>query len=110
MAQWTYAAVLAFIVIGSGWLEFALRTRIAARWRRWLASLAPVFLIFVVWDLYAVAAGHWHFDAELTTGLVLPGGLPVEEVLFFLIVPTAGLLTFEAVRSVKGWPAGDEAP
>jgi hypothetical protein len=32
----------------------------------------------------------------------------VEEVLFFVVVPTAGLLTLEAVRSATGWSAGDE--
>ncbi len=40
--------------------------------------------------------------------MVLPGGLPVEEVLFFLVVPVAAVLTLEAVRTVRGWPVGDE--
>ncbi len=110
LGQWTYLGVLAFILIGSGWLEFALRTRIARRWRRWLASIAPAFLIFVVWDWYAIARGHWHFDPAQVTGVLFPGGIPLEEILFFIVVPTAGLLTFEAVRSMTGWPAGDEQP
>ncbi len=109
MEHWTYFAVLAFIVVGSGWLEFALRTRIVRRWRRWILAILPAFIVFVAWDLYAVASGHWDFDAGQVSGGVLPGGLPVEEVLFFIIVPTAGLLTLEAVRSVTGWPTGDEA-
>jgi hypothetical protein len=39
---------------------------------------------------------------------VLPGHLPVEEVLFFLVVPTCAIATLEAVRVVRHWPVGDE--
>jgi hypothetical protein len=36
----------------------------------------------------------------------LPGGIPVEELLFFLVVPVCAVLAFEAVRTVTGWDAG----
>lgn len=108
LEQWTYLAVLVFIFVGSGWLEFALRTRIARRWKRWLLAVLPAFVVFVVWDLYAIATGHWDFDPAQVTGVTFPGGMPLEEILFFIVVPTAGLLTLEAVRSVTGWAAGDE--
>jgi hypothetical protein len=39
---------------------------------------------------------------------MLPGGLPLDEVLFFLIIPTAAVLTLEAVRSARRWQVGDE--
>jgi lycopene cyclase domain-containing protein len=104
----TYLGVLAFILVGTGWLEIVLRTRVYARWRRLLLTLLPVVAVFVVWDLYAIAAGHWWFDPEQTTGVVLPGGIPIEEILFFIVVPLAALLTLEAVRSVKRWQVGDE--
>jgi lycopene cyclase domain-containing protein len=109
MAQWTYSGVLLFVLVASGWLEIVLRTRLVPRWRRWLLALIPGVVIFVAWDLYAIAAGHWSFAEDLVVGVVLPGGMPLEEALFFLIIPTAALLTFEAVRAVKDWPAGDEA-
>lgn len=109
LGHWTYMGVLLFILVGSGWLEFGLRTRIARRWRRWLLAVLPAFTVFVLWDLYAIAAGHWDFDPAQVTGIGLPGGIPLEEIMFFVIVPTAGLLTLEAVRSVTGWDAGDGA-
>ena len=56
----------------------------------------------------AIAADHWSFDPAQTVGLSLPGGVPVEELLFFVVVPTCAVLAFEAVRRVRGWPAGDE--
>lgn len=109
LRQWTYLGVLLFILVGSGWLEFGLRTRIARRWRRWLLAILPAFVVFVVWDLYAIAAGHWDFDPGQVTGIGFPGGIPLEEILFFIVVPTASLLTLEAVRATTGWSAGDGA-
>ena len=41
---------------------------------------------------------------------MLPGGLPLEEGLFFLAVPVCSILTLEAVRAVRGWRVGDEGP
>lgn len=108
MESWVYLGVLVFIVVGSGWLEIVLRTRVLRRWRRWLLALVPGVLIFIGWDLYAIAQGHWTFDPDQVVGIALPGGLPLEEALFFLVVPTAAILCMEAVRSVKKWPAGDE--
>jgi len=104
-----YLGVLAFVVVGSAWLEVVLRTRVFSRWRRLLLALTPVVAVFAVWDAYAVAAGHWTFDPERTTGIRL-GTLPLEEVLFFVVVPLAAVLTLEAVRAVKRWEVGDEAP
>jgi lycopene cyclase domain-containing protein len=110
VSRLAYVGVLLFVVLGSGWLEVFLRTRVYARWRRLLLSLLPVVLLFCLWDLYAIASGHWTFDPERTTGVLLPGGLPLDEVLFFVVVPIAAVLTLEAVRSVKGWEVGDEEP
>jgi lycopene cyclase domain-containing protein len=104
----SYLGVLLFIVVGTAWLEALLRTRVYARPRRLLLTVLPVVAVFVVWDLYAIASGHWTFDPEQTTGILFPGGLPLDEVLFFVVVPLAALLTLEAVRSVKRWQVGDE--
>ena len=110
MSRFAYLAVLVFVLVGTAWLELLLRTRVYARWRRLALTLVPVVAVFCLWDLYALAAGHWTFDVERTTGIVFPGGLPLDEVLFFVVVPIASLLTLEAVRSVKRWEVGDETP
>ncbi len=38
---------------------------------------------------------------SLTTDLRLPYGVPIDEVLFFVVVPICGLLTLEAVRTLS---------
>lgn len=105
----TYLGVLAFILVGSAWLEWGLRTRVLIRWRRLLLALLIGGLPFLLWDIYAVAAGHWWFDTSQLTGVMLPFEIPLEEFLFFPIVGFAGILTLEAVRSVRGRPMGDES-
>jgi lycopene cyclase domain-containing protein len=103
-----YLAVLIFVVVGTLPLEVVLGVRVYRQWRRLLRTLAPVVAVFVAWDLYAIAAGHWDFDRAQLLGVYLPGGLPLEELLFFVVVPVASVLALEAVRRVTGWPLGVE--
>ncbi len=105
-----YIGVLAFVVVGTVWLEVVLRTRVYRRWRRLLLAVLPAAVLFVGWDLYAISRGHWWFDPARISGVMFPGGLPLDEVLFFLVIPVAAVLTLEAVRAVKRWPVGDEPP
>jgi lycopene cyclase domain-containing protein len=108
MGHWSYLAVMAFIFLGTAWLEWGLRTRVYRRWRRLLLTLVPVVAVFLLWDAYAIAAGHWWFDEALITGIRLPGDIPIDELVFFVMVPIAAVLTLEAVRSATGLPVGDE--
>jgi len=103
-----YIGLLAGCLLVTAPLELALGVRVYRRWRRLLLTVLPTAALFLVWDLAAAAAGQWHYDRRQLVGVALPGGLPVEEVLFFLVVPTCAILGFEAVRRVTGWPAGDE--
>ncbi len=108
MAHLTYLGLLVGCLVVTAPLELVLRVRVYARWRRLLVAVLPTFVVFVAWVLYAIAQGHWTYDGDLTLGVRLPGGIPVEEVLFFLVVPVCAVLAFEAVRKVTGWKAGDE--
>ena len=103
-----YVAMLAFCLLGTLPLELVLHVGVYRRVRRLVLTVLPVLPVFVAWDVYAVSRGHWHFDRSQLLGAVLPGGLPVEEVAFFVVVPIAAVLTIEAVRAVRGWPVGDE--
>jgi lycopene cyclase domain-containing protein len=109
MDRFSYVAVLVLVLIGSLWLEVVLRTRVLRRWRRFLLAIAPAVVLFYLWDVYAIDQGHWSFDVDRILGIYLPAGVPLDEFLFFMIIPLASVLTIEAVRSVKPhWRAGDE--
>jgi len=83
-------------------LEFVFRARVYRRPRRLVRAMRLPVAAFVVWDLVAIARGHWTFDERYVTGWVLPGSLPVEELGFFLVIPLCALLTFEASRRTLG--------
>lgn len=108
MSHLAYVGVLVACLIGTAPLEIVLRTRVYARRRRLLLALTPTLVVFTIWDLYAIHAGHWTYDLDRMTGVLLPGRLPLDEILFFLVTPTCAILAFEAVRAVRRWPVGDE--
>ena len=101
MQKFGYLAMLAFTVFGSFWLEVFLKTNVLRRWKRALISIAPVSTIFLIWDAYAISQGHWFFNRDRMLGIYGPFNIPLEEFLFFIIVPLAALLTIEAVTTVK---------
>lgn len=109
MAKFSYLFVLLGCLIGSGWLEFGLRTKVTKRLIRLALSIVPVVVVFTAWDIYAISAQHWKFDARYVTGIIAIANVPLEEILFFIVIPICAVLTLEGVRSVKpNWLVGDE--
>jgi lycopene cyclase domain-containing protein len=107
--QFTYLLILGGCLIGTAPLEIFLRTRVYARPARLAGAVVPVAAVFGAWDIAAIAADWWHYDGRYLVGVTLPGKLPVEELLFFVVIPTCAVLTLEAVRARKPhWLIGDE--
>ncbi len=109
MGKFSYIAVLVGCLLGSGWLEIVLRTRVYRRTLRLALSIIPVLVIFTIWDIYAISQGHWKFDPRYVTGIIAVANVPLEEILFFIVIPICAVLTLEGVRSTKPkWLVGDE--
>ena len=107
MDRFQYLAVLGLCLLVTLPLEIVFGARVWRRPRRLLVALLPAFVAFVAWDLWATASGTWGFNPRYTVGVELPGGMVIEELVFFAVVPICGLLTLEAVRNVL---AGDTLP
>lgn len=101
MGNFGYLAMILFTIIGSFWLEIFLKVGVLRRIKRALVAIAPVSLVFIMWDAFAIRNGHWSFDKSQILGLYGPFGIPLEEYLFFIVVPIAAIMTIEAVRAVK---------
>jgi len=108
LQPYAYLAVLAFILVTTLPLELYLGVRVWRRPRRLALTVLPVLVVFTLWDLYAIGRDHWFFDPGQTSGVLLFGALPLEELLFFIVVPIAGVMTLEAVSVVRRWPAVPE--
>ncbi|MFA7677802.1 MAG: lycopene cyclase domain-containing protein [Candidatus Omnitrophota bacterium] len=65
------------------------------------ATLGLIILVFGGWDVFAAYRRHWHFDFQQVYGLRLLN-LPLEEVLFFIIIPFCCIFTWEAIIFLKG--------
>ena len=106
----TYLLLLAGCLLGTLPLELVLHVGVYRRWRRLLLSVACVLVPFVTWDVWAIAEHQWRYDPQQIVGWLLPGHLPIEELLFFLVVPLCAILTYEAVRVRRpSWSFGDES-
>lgn len=108
MEQFSYLAVLLFIFFTTLFLELILKARVWQKMKRLFLTVLPVLIAMTIWDWYAITESHWFFDKDLTTGSILFGFLPIEEFLFFIFVPIAALLSFEAVRAIKKQPIPGE--
>ena len=91
--------MLGFVVVASFWLEFAFRQRVLRDPKRLIKTLVLTMPLFIAWDAYAIANNHWFFSTEQTLGLYGPFGIPLEEYLFFIVIPIAGLLTLGGVTN-----------
>lgn len=100
--------MLIFTLCGSGWLEIVLKTGVLRRLKRAALSILPISIFFLIWDAYAIAKGHWFFDRQQMLGIIGPFNIPLEEYLFFIVVPLAAILTIEGVTTVKPhWRKGE---
>jgi lycopene cyclase domain-containing protein len=73
-------------------------TRVYRRPGRLCRAVLPSFAVFVTWDVLAITGGAWRYNPRYLTGLTLPLSLPLEEALFFVVIPVCAVLTFETVR------------
>lgn len=68
--------------------------------RALVSAVAAPLIVFGAWDVFAVWRGHWHFRKEA----VFPAriiNLPVEEVLFFVVIPFCCIFTWEVLLFFK---------
>ena len=108
MAQFQYLMVLAFIGSCAVFVNFGFKLKISSKWKLFLMTDVVILFIYLAWDFWAVSKGSWYFDREQTVGLYLFSRLPIEEVLFFIIVPLMVVLTYLALIKLSRPSSKDE--
>ena len=81
-------------------LELVFGARVYRRFKLMALALLPVVLIFSIWDIVGIVREHWDYNPAYVTGVQLVFAMPVEELVFFIVIPICGLLTYEAVGRV----------
>lgn len=68
--------------------------------RALLYSIGLIVTIFGIWDIFATARGHWYFSPQGVWPLRVIN-LPLEEILFFVVIPFCCIFTWEAILYIK---------
>jgi lycopene cyclase domain-containing protein len=97
--RWQYLIVLGACLAITLPLEIFRPGVYRQAWRAARAVL-PVAAVFVVWDEIAIGLRIWTYNPAYVTGVNIPFHMPIEEVLFFLVIPLCALLTYNAVNAI----------
>lgn len=78
--------------------SFDSKVRFSRYWRYFFAATVFPAAFFIVWDYTFTQRGIWGFNSQYLVGIDL-GILPLEEILFFVVVPFACVFIYESLRS-----------
>ncbi len=101
--HYQYLALMAGCLLITLPLEFVFSAKVYRRPKLLLAAMVPVVIVYAVWDIVGIWRGHWSYNPDYVTGIQLPLRMPLEELVFFVVIPICGLLTYEAVGTVFTW-------
>lgn len=82
-----YLSSLAVLVLVSVLLEVAFKEHLFRSFKQRALWVFLALVIGIAWDMYAIPNGHWVFPGGGILGIYFYKGIPVEELLWFLVVP-----------------------
>ena len=100
-SRWHYLGVLGACLLGTLPLEVVLGARVYRRPWAALRAVVAAGAPFLAVDWWAVERGLWRYSPRYVLGLRIGGVLPLEVVLFFVVIPVCALLTFAAVTALR---------
>lgn len=79
-------------------LSFDKKVAFYKHWKYLLPAILVNAVLFVLWDMYFTKHGVWSFNPEYICGVYL-FNLPIEEVLFFIVVPYSCAFIYECLNA-----------
>jgi len=102
---YTYWALDLICLSGPLLLSFDRKVAYYKKWGVWLLATLPVSLFYLLWDIAFTEIGVWSFNPTYLMGFEWYK-LPLEEYLFFLVVPYASVFIYECL--IQYFPATTE--
>ncbi|MFT3909249.1 MAG: lycopene cyclase domain-containing protein [Ferruginibacter sp.] len=95
--KYTYFLILTASLIGPLLLSFDRKVSFYKKWKFLFPAMLLPAAFYIVWDIYFTAEHVWSFNPAYITGIKLIN-LPVEEVLFFFVIPYCCVFIYECIR------------
>lgn len=92
-----YLIILIFSLAGPLALSFEKNLRLYKRWKYLLPAILLTMILFVAWDIIFTHLGCWFFNPIHNSGIYIYK-LPLEEYLFFIVIPYACAFSFYAIQ------------
>lgn len=96
-SSWTYFTLLGFSLLYPLAQSFEKRVFMHRKFKFILPGILVTGSIYILWDTWFTGAGIWGFNHNFTRDYYLLG-LPVEEWLFFMVVPYCCIFLYEVLR------------
>nr|WP_321486767.1 lycopene cyclase domain-containing protein [uncultured Draconibacterium sp.] len=78
-------------------LSFDKRLQFYKQWKYVFPSILLVALVYIIFDVNFTNQGIWGFNPKYLSGIYL-FTLPLEEILFFIVIPYASIFLHESIR------------
>lgn len=91
-----YSILLLLSILVPFVLSFDKKLQFYKKWKFLLPSILIVALFFIAFDILLTKAGVWGFNPMYHSNYLI-FGLPIEECLFFIVIPYASIFLHESV-------------
>lgn len=95
--HYTYFIILAASLAGPLALSFDKKVAFYTKWRYLFPAMVLPAIFYIAWDSYFVEWDVWSFNEKYITGIKY-WDLPLEEILFFFVVPYCCVFIYECIR------------
>lgn len=101
MGKYTYLLIDLGAFLFPFLLSFDKKVAFYKKWKSVALSIILTAIPFLIWDYFKTEAGVWSFSEDHILGIKLLN-LPLEEVLFFIIVPYCVIFIYACIKAYFG--------
>lgn len=96
--NYTYLFLNLFTICGPLLLSFDKKVAFHKNWRLFFMSMLPTSMAYIIWDVLFTHYNIWRFNPSYLIGVNI-GNLPIEEYIFFLVVPYSCLFIYVCLKA-----------
>ena len=97
--HYTYILILLCSLAGPFALSFDKKVAFYKKWKAVFTAMLLPALFYIIWDMVFTNLQAWFFNEQYVVAKTFIYNLPLEEVLFFFIVPYCCTFIYECIRT-----------